>query len=126
MPDSIQALNNDELRELYRTVILDHAKHPRHFGSLDSPTHVAEGINPLCGDRLRLELSVDDARIIRDAAFDGSGCAISMASASLLTETVIGLPETDALAWFEDVTARFRGEPGARVPARKKAMTRMP
>jgi nitrogen fixation NifU-like protein len=114
MTDSIQTLTGDELRELYRAVILEHARKPRHFGSLDHPTHSAEGANPLCGDRLRLELAIDEAGIIRDVAFDGSGCAISLASASLLTDTVLGLNEAEAIGWFEDVTARLRGEPNNR------------
>jgi len=122
MSEPIHALNNDELRELYRSLILDHAKQPRHFGSLEDPTHVAEGINPLCGDRLRLQLLVDDTRTIRDAAFDGSGCAISVASASLLTETIIGLGKDEALSWFEDVTARLRGEPANRDLGRLAAL----
>lgn len=110
MSDFVKALNRDELRELYRAVILEHARKPRHFGTLEHPTHSAEGSNPLCGDRLRLELDIDESGIIRDIAFDGSGCAISVASASLLTETVLGLSEAEAYGWFEDVTARLRGE----------------
>ena len=122
MAESIQALNSDELRELYRTVILDHAKAPRHFGSLERSTHAADGSNPLCGDRLRLELLIDDAGIIRDAAFDGAGCAISVASASLLTETVIGLNEAEAIGWHEDLTARLRGESNERDLGRLAAL----
>ena len=110
MTESIRSLNNDELRELYRSLILDHARQPRHFGTLENPTHVAEGVNPLCGDRLKLELVVDDEQTIHDAAFDGSGCAISVASASLMTETIIGLHDEEALAWVDDVTAQLRGE----------------
>ena len=99
------AMSSDELRDLYRELILDHARKPRHFGKLESATHSAEGINPLCGDKLRLYLQVDEAGKIRDAAFEGSGCAISVASASLLTDSIIGLHERDALAKFEDVTS---------------------
>ena len=75
---------DDELRELYRELILDHARSPRHFGKLEQATHSAEGINPLCGDKLRMYLRVDADDTISDARFEGSGCAISVASASLL------------------------------------------
>ena len=75
----------DELRDLYQTMILDHNKNPRNFGHLDSPTHQAEGHNPLCGDELTVYLKVDGDRIV-GLSFEGSGCAISTASASLMTE----------------------------------------
>jgi nitrogen fixation NifU-like protein len=105
-----------ELRELYRELILDHARSPRHFGKLPHATHSAEGINPLCGDKLKLYLDVDDARNIRSACFEGSGCAISVASASLLTDTVIGLSEEEALAWFTAVTTRLtHGDPAEQI-----------
>ncbi|MCH7503409.1 MAG: SUF system NifU family Fe-S cluster assembly protein [Proteobacteria bacterium] len=104
--------NAQELRELYRELILDHARSPRHFGKLPHATHSAEGINPLCGDKLKLYLDVDDASNIRAACFEGSGCAISVASASLLTETIIGLSEKEAIAWFTAVTTRLtHGDP---------------
>ena len=72
-------------------------------------THAAEGINPLCGDKLRLYLDVDANETIRDAAFEGSGCAISVASASLLTDTVIGLSTSEAMTFFGVVTAQLAG-----------------
>ena len=100
----------EELRELYRELILDHARNPRHFGKLESATHEAEGINPLCGDKLKLYLRIDNDKLIVDAAFEGSGCAISVASASLLTEIVEEL-ETDAVDDLVDtVTSRLAGE----------------
>lgn len=98
---------SDELRELYRELILDHAKNPRHFGSLDEATHTAEGVNPLCGDKLKMYFTIDDERRIRDARFEGSGCAISVASASLLTDTVIGLSTERALAYFRTMVERL-------------------
>lgn len=97
---------DDELRELYREVILDHARSPRHFGKLENATHSAQGINPLCGDKLTLYLELD-GNGVRNAAFEGSGCAISVASASLLTDTIIGAPISTALAYFEAVTTRL-------------------
>ncbi|HLU06059.1 MAG TPA: SUF system NifU family Fe-S cluster assembly protein [Woeseiaceae bacterium] len=99
----------DDLRDLYRELILDHAKSPRHFGKLEDATHVAEGINPLCGDKLQMYFSVDENNKISDARFEGSGCAISVASASLLTETVIGLDTERALKFFAAMVSRLSG-----------------
>jgi nitrogen fixation protein NifU and related proteins len=99
----------DDLRDLYRELILDHAKSPRHFGKLEDATHVAEGINPLCGDKLQMYFSVDENNRISDARFEGSGCAISVASASLLTETVIGLDTERALQFFAAMVNRLSG-----------------
>ncbi len=107
---TVTDLSGDELRDLYRELILDHARRPRHFGRLASPTHEAEGINPLCGDKLHLYLAVDDGNIVRDVSFEGSGCAISLASASLLTEAVIGLDRTEVLARRSAVTAALCGK----------------
>ena len=104
--------SNDDLRDLYRELILDHARSPRHFGTLASSTQSAEGINPLCGDKLKLYLEVDDAGAINDIAFEGSGCAISVASASLLTDTVVGLDAKEAIRYFEAVTASLSGKNG--------------
>lgn len=100
----------DEMRDLYRELILDHARSPRHFGALASSTHKAEGINPLCGDKLKLYLEVDGNGAINDIAFEGSGCAISVASASLLTDTVIGLDADEAIRYFDAVTASLAGD----------------
>ena len=101
---------SDELRELYRELILDHARSPRHFGKLPTVTHMAEGINPLCGDKLKIYFQIDATGRICDAAFEGSGCAISVASASLLTDTVIGLPVADALEYFSAVVHSLTGD----------------
>lgn len=99
--------NGDDLKDLYRELILDHSRNPRHFGKLDNATHTAEGINPLCGDKLRLYLALDSDDRIADATFEGSGCAISVASASLLTESVIGQPRAAALALYESILGRL-------------------
>jgi len=88
-----------ELDELYQEVILDHNRRPRNFRALDAGQK-AEGFNPLCGDRITVYLSVDDG-VIRDVAFQGSGCAISKASASLMTESVKGKTVAEAQALFE-------------------------
>ena len=108
---SMSANDMDDLRDLYRELILDHAKKPRHFGKLEDATHVAEGVNPLCGDKLRMYFSVDADDKISDARFEGSGCAISVASASLLTETVIGLDTERALQFFAAMVSRLSGRP---------------
>ena len=90
-----------QLRELYQEVIIDHNKNPRHFYILDKHTHHAEGFNPLCGDKLDLYLIVDANNIIKDIGFQGSGCAISTASASLMTEALIGKTFSQAHELFE-------------------------
>ena len=79
-----------DIRELYQEVILDHGKNPRNFRQPENFNCEAKGNNPLCGDRLTVYLHVDDQNLIKDAAFEGRGCAISMASASMMTEIVSG------------------------------------
>ena len=91
-----------ELNELYRDVILDHNRHPRNFGGLDSPDASVEGFNPMCGDRLTLRLRMHDGTI-SDIRFEGQGCAISTASASLMTEAVKGKTRAEAMKLFERV-----------------------
>ena len=82
----------DELRDLYQEVILDHGKAPRNFRRPDDANREAMGHNPLCGDRLVVYLNLDDDDTVRDVAFLGNGCAISVASASMMTEIVKGRP----------------------------------
>lgn len=91
-----------ELNDLYRDVILDHNKKPRNFGPLEPADAGAEGFNPLCGDRLTLRLNLA-GDTIREIRFEGQGCAISTASASLMTEAVKGKTRGEALALFERV-----------------------
>ncbi len=81
---------DQSLRELYQEVILDHSRHPRHFGALERATHTGEGYNPLCGDRVKIYLLVNDRNRIADIKFEGKGCAISQASASLMTDMLVG------------------------------------
>ncbi len=90
----------DDLRELYQEVILDHGKRPRNLRRLDTATGHAHGDNPLCGDTVTIYLVVDDANVIQDVSFEGHGCAISIASASMLTELLRGRTATDAVALF--------------------------
>lgn len=89
-----------ELRNLYQELIIDHGRHPRNFKKLTHANCIKEGFNPLCGDRLTLYLSVENDRVI-DASFEGAGCAISMASASLMTEALKGKTVQQAHALFE-------------------------
>lgn len=89
-----------DLRELYQEVILDHHKRPRNFRKPEDANRHAEGFNPLCGDRIQLYLRVEDG-IIRDACFEGSGCAISTASASLMTEILKGKTEAESEVLFD-------------------------
>ena len=84
------------LRELYQEVILDHSRHPRHFGVLDNATHKAEGYNPLCGDKVTVMLALDDEGRVADIKFQGKGCAISQASASMMTELLAGRSKEEA------------------------------
>jgi nitrogen fixation protein NifU and related proteins len=91
-----------DLKDLYRDVIVDHNRHPRNFGALSPADGQAQGHNPLCGDRLTVYVKLDGDRI-RDAKFEGSGCAISVASASLLTEAVKGKTRSEVAHLFEDV-----------------------
>ena len=97
--------SGDELRDLYRELILDHARNPRHFGRLENPSHQAEGINPLCGDKLKIYLDIDSKNTITDACFEGSGCAISVASASLLVETIIDFNTEQVAKYFSAIIA---------------------
>jgi nitrogen fixation NifU-like protein len=106
----------DELNDLYQQVILDHCKHPRNFHELPNPTCSAQGHNPLCGDQLKLFLTMD-GETVKDAGFLGSGCCISKASASLLTESVKGKTKAEVQKLFEQVhdmvtTGKVKGDVG--------------
>jgi nitrogen fixation NifU-like protein len=81
---------DQSLRDLYQEVILDHGRNPRHFHALEDASHEAQGHNPLCGDRVHLYLKVGPSGLVEDVAFEGKGCAISIASASMMTELMLG------------------------------------
>jgi nitrogen fixation NifU-like protein len=91
-----------DLRDLYQEVILEHSKAPRNFRSLESANHKAEGFNPLCGDHYTVYVDVEDGKI-RDIGFQGAGCAISKASASMMTQSLKGKSTAEA----EDMFTRF-------------------
>ncbi len=106
----------DELSDLYQQVILDHCKRPRNFHELAAATRSAQGHNPLCGDQLKLYLAME-GDLIKDISFVGSGCCISKASASLLTESVKGKTRADVQKMFERVhemvmTGEVKGDMG--------------
>jgi nitrogen fixation NifU-like protein len=102
------------LRDLYQEVILDHNKKPRNFRRIDPCSHQADGYNPLCGDKVTVFLDIQDG-IIQDVAFQGSGCAISTASASLMTEALKGKPVAEVEPLFETFhdTVTGTAEPSA-------------
>lgn len=101
---------SNELLDLYQEVIVDHSKRPRNFRKLEGATRTGEGFNPLCGDQLTLYVKLADG-IIEDIAFQGAGCAISMASASLMTTALKGRKPEEALALFGRVHAMLTEGP---------------
>ena len=103
----------DDLRELYQEVILDHGRNPRNYGKPDEANHRADGRNPLCGDRISVYLDVDGEGVVRNAAFDGRGCAISQASASLMTEIVSGKTLAQVGALFRNFHDMCTSDAGA-------------
>ena len=90
-----------DLRELYQEVILEHSKAPRNFRELTEANHKAEGYNPLCGDHFKVYLDLTEDGTIRDISFQGSGCAISKASASMMTQALKGKSRAEADELFE-------------------------
>ncbi|HYO16771.1 MAG TPA: SUF system NifU family Fe-S cluster assembly protein [Thermoanaerobaculia bacterium] len=106
----------DDLRDLYQEVILDHNKRPRNFGVLPGANRSAEGHNPLCGDRVTVFLDVDGAGRIQGISFEGAGCAISTASASLMTEALKGRSVEEARELFQEFHRLVTTGEGAGAP----------
>jgi nitrogen fixation protein NifU and related proteins len=104
-----------DLRELYQDIILDHGRHPRNFRPIEQPTHSAQGHNPLCGDRVTIYVTLDGDRIA-DVSFQGRGCAISTAAASLMTEVLKDKSLEEAQALFAHFHARVTGGAEAALP----------
>lgn len=100
---------SDELRDLYQELILDHSRRPRNFRTIDGPARHAEGHNPLCGDTLTVYVTVADG-VLQDLAFQGVGCAIATAAASMMTETLRGRSLAAADACFHDFRSLVTGE----------------
>ena len=98
-----------ELNDLYQEVILDHNKNPRNFREIETATRTADGNNPLCGDALRVYVEMEDDRV-KDVAFKGSGCAISKASASMMTQAVKGKSKEEAETLFDEFHRMVLGE----------------
>ena len=107
-----------DLSDLYQQLIVEHNRAPRNFKQLAHPTRRAEGANPLCGDQISLEVELDGDRIA-DVGFQGSGCAISQASASLLTGAVLGKTKAEAEALFREVHTMLTSGPGIPVDTSK-------
>ena len=89
--------------DFYRDYILDHYRNPRNYGHLERPDVAADDLNPLCGDTIHMELNVDAGGVVRDVAFSGKGCAISQASASMLTESIKGMKLEEVAKLSKDV-----------------------
>jgi nitrogen fixation NifU-like protein len=106
----------DELRDLYQEMLLDHHKRPRNFGKLPGANRRAEGYNPLCGDKVTIYVLLEGGSV-KDVSFDGSGCAICTASASLMTELLKGKTEKEAEALFGKFHDLVTSEPDAEIDA---------
>lgn len=112
-----------ELTDLYQEVVLDHGKRPRNFGPLAGATHHAEGLNPLCGDHFTIHAKLDGG-VVREARFEGSGCAISKASASVMTGIVKGKTPAEIDAIFEKFHKLVTEGPGA-MPGAAEALGKL-
>jgi nitrogen fixation protein NifU and related proteins len=105
-----------DLRDLYQDIILDHGRHPRNFRAIEHPSHFAQGHNPLCGDKVTVYLKLEGDRVA-DVSFEGRGCAISTASASLMTEILKGKTLAEAEALFKTFHAKVTGGDPPATPA---------
>ncbi|WP_431858319.1 Fe-S cluster assembly sulfur transfer protein SufU [Azospirillum sp.] len=118
----------DELRELYQEVILDHGKNPRNHRHPPDANREARGENPMCGDKFTVYLKVNGDHVVEDVAFEGRGCAISTASASMMTEVVKGKTEAEAKALFEtfhDLCTKDEDEHGDHGPVDEEALEKL-
>jgi len=109
---------NGDIRELYQQMIIDHNKNPKNFRPMPDAGRVAEGYNPLCGDHFKVYLKLE-GDVIRDISFDGSGCAISKSSASMMTAALKGKTREEARALFEEVRKMLSREIGKPFDATK-------
>ena len=103
-------MNGGTRDELYQEVILEHNRKPRNFKKIENPTHSAEGYNPICGDHVVIYLKINDQNTIEDISFEGSGCAISKASSSMMTTALKGKAVPQAVELFEQFHRLVRGE----------------
>jgi len=109
-------MTDNALRELYQEVILDHSRHPRHYGVLDHASHKAEGYNPLCGDKVTVYLQLGDDGRVADIKFEGKGCAISQASASMMTDMLKGRTAAEADRLMQGFLHLVKGEDASDLP----------
>jgi len=107
---------DNALRELYQEVILDHSRHPRHHGVLNDASHKAEGYNPLCGDRVTVYLKLGEDGRVADIKFEGKGCAISQASASMMTDMLKGRSQAEAEKLMTGFLHLVKGEDASDLP----------
>jgi nitrogen fixation NifU-like protein len=110
-----------DLRDLYQQVIMDHNKNPRNFREINDANHLAHGNNPLCGDALVVYLKMN-GEVIDDVSFQGSGCAISMASASLMTEILKGKTLQEAEKLYDGVHKALTGEEGGQLSGKLEVL----
>jgi nitrogen fixation NifU-like protein len=103
-----------DFNDLYQELILDHQKNPRNFGELSGANHHADGFNPLCGDKVSLDLKINSEGVIEDIRFKGSGCAISKASASMMTVALKGKKIEEAQKLFREFHGLITGEAGGK------------
>lgn len=106
----------DDLTDLYQEIILDHGKNPRNKRVLEGSTHQSYGNNPMCGDKLALFLRINGQEVVEDVSFEGEGCAISQASASLLTEVLVGKTKAQAMELFHAFHRLTTGEEVGHIP----------
>ena len=109
-------MTDNALRELYQEVILDHSRHPRHYGVLDGASHKAEGYNPLCGDKVTVYLRLDADGRVADIRFEGKGCAISQASASMMVAMLMGRSHAEAEKLMQGFLHLVKGEDASDLP----------
>jgi nitrogen fixation NifU-like protein len=109
-------MTDSALRELYQEVILDHSRHPRHYGAMDNASHKAEGYNPLCGDRVTVYLKLGEDDRVADIKFEGKGCAISQASASMMTDMLKGRTAQEANRLMQGFLHLVKGEDASDLP----------
>ena len=100
-----------DLKQLYQDIILEHGQSPRNFGKCEKYTHQAKGHNPLCGDKVHIYLKLDEKKKIEDISFEGSGCAISMASASIMTDLFKGKEESEVKEIINDFLEMIKEKP---------------
>src|SRR4051812_30663400 len=105
-----------DLRELYQEVILDHSRRPRNFQKMENPDRSADGVNPLCGDQVTVYLKIEN-NVVKQIAFQGSGCAISKASASIMTDAVMGKNKEQVEELFSKFHKMVTGQAGGEVNA---------